>query len=48
MDNIYSRIIVSSNEKDIHASTDNKETRETSTLLPHEKVEYIVADTVEM
>lgn len=48
MDNIYSRIIVSSNEKDIHASTDDKETREASTLLPHKKVEYIVADTVEM
>lgn len=48
MDNFYSQIIISSNENDIHASTDNKETRESSVLLPSERTEYITADTVEM
>ena len=48
MENFYSNIVVSSNEKDIHASTDSKETRESSVLLPSERPEYITADTVEM
>lgn len=37
MENFYSRIIISSNEKDTHVSTDNKETREASVLLPSER-----------